>query len=268
MYEAREHKQAVSRVIGKHQGYNNTVLFKVSDNKSETHKYDIIQKTTADATVIIDLGDQKNISKSANGCSSTAREGVEFPPKFATAFKSNVLPKTNLEIFTDENRTTSSILNSFKKYENADTNDVCKILAKFPSTEVIEKMHNYEKSEKFLSKQRDSTMCAEPHSVALALDKLGLYDVIESIDFSIKNIKNDNQPIMPCLVCKQWIKSSDKGSGSGKFDNWIINLLLNPKKTEQKAATDPSSIGIKWARTHKMVVSPFDELMKAETQKK
>lgn len=268
MYEAREHKQAVSRVVGKHQGYNNTVLFKVSDNKSETHKYDIIQKTTADATVIIDLGDQKKRSESANGCSSTARGGGEFPPKFATAFKSNVLPKTNLEIFTDENRTTGSILNSFKKYENADTNDICEILENFPLTEVIEKMHNYGKSKNFLSKQRDSTMCAEPHSVALALNKLGPYDVIKSIDFSIKNIKNDNQPIMPCLVCKQWIKSPNKGSGSGKFDNWIIDLLRTPKKTEQKAATDLSSIGTTWAIPHKMVVPPFDELMKAETQKK
>lgn len=85
-----------------------------------------------------------------------------------------------------------------------------------------------------MNNDRNSINCAEPHSVINALNKAKsrirpdtAEENIKSVEFNITEIKNEKNELMrPCAVCRQWITTSDKGTGSGSFDNWIKDPLL------------------------------------------
>lgn len=89
---------------------------------------------------------------------------------------------------------------------------------------------------------RNSINCAEPHSVINALNNAKSKinpdtpeEDIKSVAFNITEIKNDkNKLIKPCAVCRQWITTSDKGTGSGNFDKWIKAPLLGWKTAAPK----------------------------------
>lgn len=165
-------------------------------NKQYFLKNKLIQRqVTADATVTVEY-DSNSISETGFGASFT--DYTKNETIFIPYFIKNIQSKTLDQISKDDN---------------------------WP--EVLT-----EKKRDLLGNVRKPIDCAEPHAVINALSKVKLTgdENITNVTFDIKNIMNRHtkgiEAICPCAVCKQWINTVNKGSGSGTFRNWIKDPLL------------------------------------------
>lgn len=200
MYEARQPKANVSkRIDDTGSGTRQKMHFKNAERFQHCNNVlnsKIQRFVTANATVYVET-DKKKISEEASGTSGEKYEENNF----TNFFLNNIGSKSISEIAKED---------------------------KWP-----DKLKGIKNGE--MSKVRNSINCAEPHSVINALIKIKPQidfetseENIKSVDFKISQIMNDrNKPVRPCAVCRQWITNSNKGSGSGKFEDWIKAPLLN-----------------------------------------